>query len=107
MKRAIVVLLAAAVAVIGVQALPSLAATRSVTVGDNFFKPTTLTVSKGTTVRWVWKGSSIHNVTRSRGPAFKKCGNRSSGSCSRTLRSAGTYRLLCTIHGFRMKIVVR
>jgi plastocyanin len=107
MKRAIAVVLAASLAVAALQVLPSFAATRSVTVGDNFFKPATLTVAKGTTVRWVWKGSSLHNVTRSRGPAFKRCGNRTSGSCSRTLRRAGTYRLLCTIHGFRMKVVVR
>jgi len=107
MKRALTVLLAAALAAGALQVLPSLAATRSVTIGDNFFKPTTLSVSKGTTVKWVWKGSSLHNVTRSRGPAFAKCGNRTKGSCSRTLRRAGTYRLLCTIHGFRMKVVVR
>jgi len=107
MKRVIVLLLAASLAVVALQALPSFAATRSVTVGDNFFRPTTLTVSKGTTVKWVWRGSSVHNVTRSRGPAFAKCSNRTSGSCSRTLRRAGTYRLLCTIHGFRMKVVVR
>ena len=33
---------------------PSTSGTNEVTVGNNFFSPTTLTVPVGTTVTWVW-----------------------------------------------------
>ena len=34
-----------------------------VAIGDNFFSPTTTTVSPGATVRWTWSGNNSHNVT--------------------------------------------
>ena len=108
MRRTIVVALALAIAIVGVEVMPSAASSsRSVTIGDDFFKPTKLTVSKGTRVTWHWRGSDTHNVTVSSGPTKFHSRDRSSGSFARTLRRAGTYRILCTIHGFRMKIVVR
>ena len=43
-----------------------------VKVGDNYFVRAsgvpTVTVSKGTRVRWVWTGRSLHNVKVERGP---------------------------------------
>jgi plastocyanin len=89
----------------------ALAATKSVKVGDNYFvRPSgvpTVTVSKGTTVRFNFSGAdSPHTVSRLRGPSFKTC----SGTCKRTLRKRGTYRLYCAIHGAgdqSMKLVVK
>jgi plastocyanin len=40
-----------------------LAATHDVTVGDNFFNPSDLTINVGDTVRWTYSGSMIHDVT--------------------------------------------
>src|SRR4051812_1457835 len=62
MKRllALALVVVAAVAAIAVSAL---AATKTVTVGDNFFKPTRVTVSAGTKVVWKWTGHNPHNVT--------------------------------------------
>jgi plastocyanin len=109
MKRALALAIATAL-VIGAQVLPSAAASRSVTVGDNFFRPTSVTVAKGTTVTWRWKGANPHNVTVTsapRGVAKFHSTTKTSGNYSRTLRRAGTYRFICTVHGFKMKIVVR
>src|SRR5436190_5293011 len=58
----------AVVAACGAVAVPALAATRTVTLGDNFFRPKSLTVRKGATVRWVWRGKVLHNVTVKSGP---------------------------------------
>jgi Copper binding proteins, plastocyanin/azurin family len=85
-----------------------------VNVGDNFFKrPSgvpTVTVSKGTRVRWVWVGSNPHNVKVSKGPAKFSSPVKSSGSFSRKMRRRGTYTIVCKVHGGgdqKMKLVVR
>jgi plastocyanin len=97
-----------------VAAVPATAATKRVTVGDNFFvrdggKPT-VRVSKGDKVTWVWRGKSSHNVKVSKGPAKFGSSTQRSGSFSKTVRKAGTYTIVCTVHGpsdQSMKLVVR
>ena len=84
--------------------------TKRVTVGDIFFKPTTLTVRRGTRVRWVWTGDLPHNVTVVRGRQRFKSPTQTSGSFSRILRRRGRMRLICTVHGGArqsMRITVR
>ena len=99
-------------------ALAALAATavaaKSVKVGDNYYVRSSgvpkVTVSKGTTVRWRFAGSSLHNVTVSRGPVKFRSTTRSSGSFSKKMRRRGTYSIYCTVHGAsdqRMKLVVK
>ena len=68
------------------------------------FKPKALTVNKGATVHWKWSSNAPHNVTFS---ARKHSATGSSGSYKRTFKKAGTYRYVCTVHGFRGKIVVK
>ena len=68
------------------------------------FKPKALTVNKGATVHWKWSSNAPHNVTFS---AKKHSGTGSSGTYKRTFKKAGTYRYVCTIHGFHGKIVVK
>ena len=81
-------------------------------VGDNWFvragDPPTVTVAKGTRVRWRWTGSNEHNVAAVRGPAEFRSGRRSSGTFSPRLRRRGTYRIVCTIHRplMRMRLKV-
>jgi plastocyanin len=93
---------------------PAFAATKKVKIGDNYFVRAsgvpTVTVSKGTKVTWQWKGRSLHNVTVTKGPAKFRSGSRMSGSFSKKLTSAGTYTIVCTVHGASdqsMKLVVR
>jgi plastocyanin len=96
-----------------VLAVPALAATRTVKVGDNWFVRDggvpTVTVSKGTTVKWVWKGSKPHNVHALSGPRRFASPVQKSGTFKKKLPK-GTYKIVCDVHGAgdqSMKLVVR
>jgi plastocyanin len=83
------------------------ARTVSVTVGDDFFRPSSLSVRRGTRVRWTWRGRDAHNVTVTSGPRRFNSPTQRRGTFMRTLRARGTYRIVCTVHGQRMRIRVR
>ena len=93
---------------------PAAAATRNVKVGDDYFGrssgPPTVTVIKGTTVKWNWRGNRQHNVvaTRKGRQRFQSALKRS-GSYTRKMNTRGTYRITCSIHqpDMRMKLVVK
>lgn len=113
-RKLLAIGLAAAVPAIGGAAIATAASTKSVKVGDNYFVRSsgvpTVSVSKGTTVRWQFKGDSAHNVTVSSGPVKFHSSAKSSGSYSRKLTKKGTYQIYCSIHGKSdqsMKLVVK
>jgi plastocyanin len=83
---------------------------KTIKVGDNYFvKPggTTVTVKRGTTVTWRWSGRTIHNVTVRKGPVRFASRTQARGTFSRRLTKAGTYSLICTIHGPAMTMKLR
>ena len=88
-------------------AIPAFAATKTVQVKDNVFVANSITVSKSTTVKWVWKGKAPHNVVVTKGPAKFKSTTQVKGSYSKKLTKKGTYSLLCTIHAPGMKMTVK
>jgi plastocyanin len=90
----------------GALAIPALAATKTVQVKDNVFVAKKITVAKGTTVKWVWKGKAPHNVTVTKGPARFRSTTQVKGSFSKKLTKKGTYNILCTIHAPGMKMTV-
>lgn len=90
--------LALALLVIAAAAPAAGAATKTIAVKDNFFSDRSVTVAKGTTVRWRWRGSSPHNVVVTAGPVTFKSAVMRSGSYSRRLTRAGRYKYVCTIH---------
>ncbi|WP_205699214.1 plastocyanin/azurin family copper-binding protein [Conexibacter sp. SYSU D00693] len=86
------------------------AGTKTVAVKDDLFAPKSLTVSKGTKVRWTWQGEAPHNVVVDGGPQRFSSKTQTSGSYTRTLTRKGTYRIVCTLHedeGMRMTLRVR
>jgi plastocyanin len=97
----------AAVAVLA--ALPgSAGAATNVTIDDFAFDPPSLSVKKGTKVTWRFADSAAHNVTVKSGPAKFASPDKRSGTYSRKLRKAGTYKIVCTLHGgMRQTITVR
>lgn len=110
MKKLLV--LVAALAVAAAVAVPALAATKTVKVGDNYFvragKPPVVKVHKGTVVKWVWRGKIVHNVKVTRGPQHFQSPTKAKGTFKRKLRKKGTYKIVCTIHpGMEMTIKVR
>jgi plastocyanin len=82
------------------------ARTVNVTVGDDFFRPARLSVRRGTRVLWRWRGRDEHNVTVISGPQRFHSPDKRTGTFARTLRRAGRYTIVCTIHGQRMRIRV-
>ena len=96
------VLVTVAIGALGAGA--ALGATKTVGVGDNFFAPKRLSIAKGTTVTWRWRGRNPHNVT-GRGV---RSPTQTRGTYSRRFRRAGRYRLVCTLHaGMEMTVRVR
>lgn len=72
--------------------------TGDITVGNNFFNPSTFSVAAGTTVTWAWSSSGVqHNVTFDDGGPNST--TQGSGEFQRTFTIAGSYPYHCTIHG--------
>ena len=98
--------------VTGVAAVPAYAATKTVKVGDDWFidkNGGTVTVKKGSTVKWKNVGDSPHSVTVKKGPVkFEKSTLFPGKSYSRKMTKKGTYRIICTFHeGQKMTLTVR
>ena len=94
----------------------SAASKKTVKVGDNYFSPKSLTVSKGTTVTWKWPGfdeaGDVHDVKLKSAPkGVKKFQSEAAStdySFKRKLTVPGTYKLICTLHEeMKMTIKVR
>ena len=102
--RRLAVLVIAATAFTAVPAQGAEAVTVGVSVRDDLFSPRTLTVRRGTVLRFVWRRTrNPHNVC-------------ASGRCSRTTRRSGfVYRrtarrsttLICTVHPTQMRLRLR
>jgi plastocyanin len=86
------------VAALGGQ-LASAATVKTVTLKNIAFSPKSLSIAKGSTVRFAFRdGTTTHNVTSVGGKRFETIGDRSHGAQSRTFTRAGTYRYECTLH---------
>jgi plastocyanin len=79
---------------------------RTVRIGDNYFSPSKLTVTKGTRITWRWpsyeESGSVHDVELVKRPAgvkrFHSESAASDYSYRRTLKVPGRYRLVCSYH---------
>ncbi|MGH2634522.1 MAG: cupredoxin domain-containing protein [Tepidiformaceae bacterium] len=81
-----------------------------VTISDNKFTPSSLTVPAGTTVVWNWTGENSHAVLGTfDSTAVKSPTHKGSGTFSYTFTTPGTYAYQCAIHGAAMaaKVVVK
>lgn len=82
------------------------AASNDITIGNDWFSPSSTTVPVNTTVTWTWNtcgdtgygttGCTSHNVTFDDGTVSPTQDN---GTFSRTFATAGTYQYHCSIHG--------
>jgi plastocyanin len=80
-------------------------ASATVTMGDLFFSPTSVTIAVGDTVTWHNTGQAPHNATADDG-SFKTPTLDNGQSASETFDQAGTFSYICTIHP-NMKGTVR
>lgn len=83
-----------------------------INIGDDFFFPTKVTISKGQTVRWTNNGREDHSVNANpgtqkckpiSGEAFDSPAIDSGGTFERTFNNSGTFAYHCEIHGCPMK----
>lgn len=81
-----------------------------VLVGNNFFEPAQVSIARGGTVAWVWRGaSSNHNVVPLAGTEPSGSGGPQGGPAlhTHTFATTGTYRYRCTPHsGMEGTVVV-
>jgi plastocyanin len=82
------------------------AASASVSVGDNFFAPASVTVAVGDSVTWNNNGQAPHSATADDG-SFDTGVFDPGGSRSTTFDSAGTFSYYCTVHGQAQSGTVR
>jgi plastocyanin len=86
--------------------------TRKVTVNDNYYGPSKLTVHVGDSVNWVWSEDATdqHDVSVKSAP--KKAKKFQSDTLvagqhfKRKLTVAGTYKIICTFHEEEMKMTI-
>jgi plastocyanin len=72
-------------------------ASASVTMGDFFFSPASVTVAVGDTVTWHNSGQAPHTAPANDG-SFDTGTINAGGSGSHTFNSSGTFSYICTIH---------
>ena len=77
------------------------ASSTMVTVGDDFFSPSTVTIATGTTVKWVFSGQSAHTATSTTG-VFDSSTPMSSGTFEFRFTTPGTFPYFCRVHGQAM-----
>lgn len=99
-------LLATSIAALALAA-PASAGEAGVTIGDDFFKETTVRIQPGDSVKWTRTGSDTHTVTANPGQT-EKFGSKeqSSGTFSRTFAKPGRFGYHCEIHPTEMRAVV-
>jgi len=90
-------LVAAALLLVGLPATPARGATHAVEIADFAFSPATLTITAGDTVTWTNEDAVVHTATSVNG-AFDSGDLEQGASYSLTFSTAGTYDYLCTPH---------
>lgn len=80
----------------------------TVTMQNIAFSPTSVTVKKGETVKWVNKDTVAHNVTATKGATFKSSTFGQGGSFTWKAAKAGTVEYFCSIHpNMTAKLIVQ
>jgi len=78
---------------------------KTVKLFDNYYLPLKLTVNKGSTITWKWPSDmpiDVHDVKLKSGPSgvrkFQSDPASSGYRYKRTLKKAGLYKIVCTLH---------
>lgn len=73
------------------------AASKTVSIGDNYFSPQTVTIDVGDTVTWKNTGQAVHTATADNG-SFDTGQIQPGQSRSETFTTAGDVPYICTLH---------
>ena len=78
-----------------------------VTLTDQHFEPSNLSVPRGTDIVWRFADSGLHNVMLANGPRLVSSTNQTKGfRYVKKLYEPGTYRLFCYLHPITMTQVI-
>jgi plastocyanin len=81
-------------------------ASASVSIGDNFYSPASVSVAVGDTVTWTNNGQAQHSATADNG-SFDTGVFGPGVTRSQTFNQAGTFSYFCTVHGQSQSGTVR
>ena len=114
MPRRLIALCAAGAALaVAAPAVAGSTPSRSIAVGDNFFSRERLTVDRNTRLvfRWQAENNVPHDVALDSAPRgvtkWHSPVRTTDYTYRRTLRKAGTYKIICTLHPTQMRLTVR
>ena len=79
---------------------------KAVSVGNNFFSPTTVTIGRGCAVRWTATTTRFHNSTSNPAGTWASGNFKSPDSYAYTFNTPGTYNYRCTIHSGQTGTVI-
>jgi plastocyanin len=95
----------------------SAAGTKTVAVGDDFFKPHKFTIAKNTIVKWAWSSQNAddHQIAEAdkhfepKSKGFESKDQTTGAPFRHRYKKAGTFYVICLVHptDMRMKIVVK
>ena len=80
---------------------PPPSADRTVEVQNTVFNPASVTINRGQTVVWIWRGNN-HSVTSVLTPTFSPSSEVRSQPFNHgpvQFNTAGAFRYICTVHG--------
>ncbi len=80
--------------------------TTNISIQSMSYSPSTVTVAKGTTVKWTNTDGTDHTVTSNDGSSFNSNNIAPAGIFTYTANTAGTFNYHCTIHGLAMSGVL-
>ena len=89
------------------------AATKKIVIGDDFFKPKSITVKKGTTLKFYWGDTSNkgtldeHNVTAVKGNKFTNGEDTQRPDKPYAHKITRSSTIVCTIHSTTMILKVK
>lgn len=84
------------------------ASAKIVKVDDDFFSPKSLSIKRGVKVKWVWQDTTDkHDVRVKSGPVKFHSAKKRTGTYSHTFKTAGTYKIYCSLHAASMKMTVK
>jgi plastocyanin len=96
-------------------AIPALAATKTVNIGDDWFVHSaggksvkTVTISRGSTIKWVWHGHHRHQAFQIGGPGhFHSPPHTGHGTFSHKFTKRGLYKFVCPFQSMYMNVRVK
>jgi plastocyanin len=104
---AVVLALAAAGSGVAAATTKKKSPTKVVSVRDDYYRPGSLKMKPGTTVKWVWDKNDLneHSVVDEKG-GFQST-EKLAGTFRHRFKKAGTWHIFCSVHPETMRMTIK